>query len=80
MTGPEEVFIQQGSTISLQCEVRGAPVQAVGTITWFRGNTVINYTSIRGGISVEVRRIFKATRLPKHNTVYLLVVTSGISS
>lgn len=52
--GPGEVFIQHGSTISLLCEVR-AGVEAVGPVQWLRGSTPLNYSSPRGGISMEVR-------------------------
>lgn len=51
--GPHEVFIQHGSTISLQCEVR-AGVEAVGLVRWYHGSNTLNYSSPRGGISMEV--------------------------
>lgn len=51
--GPHEVFIQHGSTISLQCEVR-AGVEAVGLVRWYHGAKPLNYSSPRGGISMEV--------------------------
>ena len=51
--GPHEVFIQHGSTISLQCEVR-AGVEAVGVVRWYHGDKPLNYSSPRGGISMEV--------------------------
>ncbi|MPC56526.1 hypothetical protein E2C01_050488 [Portunus trituberculatus] len=50
--GPHEVFIQHGSTISLQCEVR-AGVEAVGLVRWYHGDKPLNYSSLRGGISME---------------------------
>ncbi|XP_063598198.1 uncharacterized protein LOC134774731 [Penaeus indicus] len=53
--GPSEVFIQHGSTISLLCEVR-AGVEAVGPVQWLRGSTPLNYSSPRGGISMEVEK------------------------
>lgn len=51
--GPHEVFIQHGSTISLQCEVR-AGVEAVGLVRWYHDSKPLNYSSPRGGISMEV--------------------------
>ncbi|XP_063874535.1 uncharacterized protein LOC135107969 [Scylla paramamosain] len=53
--GPHEVFIQHGSTISLQCEVR-AGVEAVGLVRWYHGDKPLNYSSPRGGISMEVEK------------------------
>ncbi|XP_047502101.1 uncharacterized protein LOC125047737 isoform X2 [Penaeus chinensis] len=53
--GPSEVFIQHGSTISLLCEVR-AGVEAVGPVQWLRGSTPLNYSSPRGGISMELAK------------------------
>ncbi|XP_064101014.1 uncharacterized protein LOC135211681 [Macrobrachium nipponense] len=53
--GPDEVFIQHGSTISLQCEVQ-AGVEAVGPVHWLKGADTLNYSSPRGGISMEVEK------------------------
>ena len=52
--GPDAVFIQHGSTISLECEVL-AGVEAVGLVRWYHGDKPLNYSSPRGGISMEVR-------------------------
>lgn len=52
--GPGEVYVQRGSTISLECEV-AAGTEVVGAISWFRGQHALNYSSPRGGISMEVR-------------------------
>lgn len=51
--GPDAVFIQHGSTISLECEVL-AGVEAVGLVRWYHGDKPLNYSSPRGGISMEV--------------------------
>ncbi|XP_069169155.1 uncharacterized protein [Procambarus clarkii] len=53
--GPREVYIQHGSTISLHCEVL-AGVEAVGPVRWLRGASTLNYSSPRGGISMEVEK------------------------
>ncbi|XP_042226514.1 uncharacterized protein LOC121869317 [Homarus americanus] len=53
--GPREVYIQHGSTISLHCEVQ-AGVEAVGPVRWLRGAATLNYSSPRGGISMEVEK------------------------
>ena len=60
--GPDAVFIQHGSTISLECEVL-AGVEAVGLVRWYHGDKPLNYSSPRGGISMEVsqRDDFNAT-------------------
>ncbi|KAK4297304.1 hypothetical protein Pmani_030263 [Petrolisthes manimaculis] len=52
--GPGEVYVQRGSTISLECEV-AAGTEVVGAVSWFRGQHALNYSSPRGGISMEVR-------------------------
>ncbi|XP_071543564.1 LOW QUALITY PROTEIN: uncharacterized protein [Panulirus ornatus] len=53
--GPSEVYIQHGSTISLHCEVE-AGVEAVGPVLWYEGASTLNYSSPRGGISMEVEK------------------------
>lgn len=53
--GPDAVFIQHGSTISLECEVL-AGVEAVGLVRWYHGDKPLNYSSPRGGISMEVEK------------------------
>ncbi|KAK8740646.1 hypothetical protein OTU49_002631 [Cherax quadricarinatus] len=53
--GPREVYIQHGSTISLHCEVQ-AGVEVVGPVRWLRGTSILNYSSPRGGISMEVEK------------------------
>nr|XP_053654638.1 uncharacterized protein LOC128703821 [Cherax quadricarinatus] len=67
IVGPHEVFIQHGSTISLHCEVL-AGVEAVGSIRWLRGISTLNYSSPRGGISMEVEKTPTKTMSRLHIT------------
>jgi len=53
--GPREVYIQVGSTISLQCDVT-AGAKSVGPVRWYLGSHTLNYTQERGGISMEVEK------------------------
>ncbi|CAL4074916.1 unnamed protein product, partial [Meganyctiphanes norvegica] len=53
--GPHEVYIQVGSTISLQCDVT-AGSKAIGPVRWYLGGRTLNYTQERGGISMEVEK------------------------
>ncbi|XP_053638647.2 protein sidekick-1-like isoform X1 [Cherax quadricarinatus] len=53
--GPREVYIQHGSTISLHCEVQ-AGVEVAGAVLWLKGSSTLNYSSPRGGISMEVEK------------------------
>ncbi|CRK99292.1 CLUMA_CG012622, isoform A [Clunio marinus] len=47
--GSQEVHIKKGSTISLTCMVN-----IYGSaISWYHGNTIVNFDSDRGGISLE---------------------------
>ncbi|XP_050704083.1 kin of IRRE-like protein 1 [Eriocheir sinensis] len=53
--GPEEVFIQSGSTIKLSCLVN-THSDNVGTVTWFRNAQELDYDSPRGGVSIEIEK------------------------
>ncbi|XP_050707730.1 neural cell adhesion molecule 1-like [Eriocheir sinensis] len=42
VTGPGEVHIEEGSHLSLECQVKNAPVPPV-YIFWYHNNTMVNY-------------------------------------
>ncbi|KAK3873779.1 hypothetical protein Pcinc_021233 [Petrolisthes cinctipes] len=65
--GPGEVYVQRGSTISLECEV-AAGTEVVGAVSWFRGQHALNYSSPRGGISMEVEKTPTKTTSKLHIT------------
>ncbi|XP_076060687.1 uncharacterized protein LOC143036805 [Oratosquilla oratoria] len=64
--GPKEVYIRTGSTISLVCEVP-ASWEAVGPVHWFLSRKRLDYSSPRGGISMEVEKT------PSHTTSKLFI-------
>ncbi|MCL4147468.1 UNVERIFIED_CONTAM: hypothetical protein GTU68_044348, partial [Idotea baltica] len=53
--GPSELFIRNGSTISLTCLVN-THSENVGAVTWFRDGKRLDYDSPRGGVSLEVEK------------------------
>ncbi|XP_037795695.1 protein sidekick-1-like [Penaeus monodon] len=55
INGPEELFIQNGSTIRLICIIN-THSENVGTVGWYRDTTVLDYDSPRGGVSVEIEK------------------------
>ncbi|KAA0202281.1 hypothetical protein HAZT_HAZT008285 [Hyalella azteca] len=55
IAGPSELYIQTGSTISVSCSV-AAGADIVGNIRWQHGVLTLNYSSPRGGISMEVEK------------------------
>ena len=69
--GRKEVYIQTGSTISLSCEV-GARAHIVGNVHWLHGTKTLNYSSARGGISMEVRASFQLFRWRERKIILIL--------
>uniref|UniRef100_A0A6A7FVK7 Muscle, skeletal receptor tyrosine protein kinase-like isoform X1 n=1 Tax=Hirondellea gigas TaxID=1518452 RepID=A0A6A7FVK7_9CRUS len=53
--GPAEVYIQNGSTISLTCVVN-THSENVGAVTWYRNSNSLDYDSPRGGVSLEIEK------------------------
>lgn len=60
ITGPGEVFVKKGSTISLTCSVNvhSAPPSSV---LWYHGPAVVDFDSPRGGISLETEKTESGT-------------------
>ncbi|XP_047500197.1 muscle, skeletal receptor tyrosine protein kinase-like [Penaeus chinensis] len=65
--GPTEVYIKNGSTISLICTVN-THSENVGVVTWFRNNAELDYDSpritdfsSRGGVSIEIEKTLSRT-------------------
>ncbi|XP_063594368.1 uncharacterized protein LOC134771356 [Penaeus indicus] len=58
--GPTEVYIKNGSTISLICTVN-THSENVGVVTWFRNNAELDYDSPRGGVSIEIEKTLSRT-------------------
>ncbi|MCL4140253.1 UNVERIFIED_CONTAM: hypothetical protein GTU68_062660, partial [Idotea baltica] len=53
--GPPEVFIRNGSTISLTCIVKSKS-EDLGSVAWTKEGVVLDYDSSRGGVSLEVEK------------------------
>ncbi|XP_029663537.1 basement membrane-specific heparan sulfate proteoglycan core protein-like [Formica exsecta] len=55
ISGPEDVYVKKGSTISLTCEVnvRSTPPSSV---SWHHGGAVVDFDSPRGGVSLETEK------------------------
>ena len=53
--GPSEIFIRNGSTISLTCVVDSTS-EDLGSVVWTKEGVELDYDSPRGGISLEVER------------------------
>lgn len=50
--GSQEVHVKKGSTISLSCAVN---VHA-SSISWYHGQSIVDFDSARGGISLETEK------------------------
>ncbi|XP_045621125.1 protein amalgam isoform X2 [Procambarus clarkii] len=61
VVGPREIHMVSGSNINLTCSVTGSP-EPPQYIYWYRGITLINYSS-RGGISVVTDKHSRTSRL-----------------
>ncbi|XP_076056288.1 uncharacterized protein LOC143034236 [Oratosquilla oratoria] len=53
--GSSEVHIQNGSTISLTCVIN-THADNVGSVTWYRDTSPLDYNSPRGGVSLETEK------------------------
>ncbi|KAL6444590.1 hypothetical protein ACFW04_002004 [Cataglyphis niger] len=55
ITGPQELYIKKGSTISLTCiiELQDLPPS---NVTWYHAGAVIDFDGPRGGVSLETEK------------------------
>lgn len=53
--GAEDVYVKKGSTISLTCSVN-VHSSPPGSVVWYQGNTIVDFESSRGGISLETEK------------------------
>lgn len=72
ISGPSEVYVKKGSTISLTCtvNVHSTPPSSV---LWYHGQSVVDFDSPRGGISLE-------TEKTESGTTSKLLVTKALLS
>ncbi|KAJ8942150.1 hypothetical protein NQ314_010141 [Rhamnusium bicolor] len=72
ISGPPEVYVKKGSTISLTCtvNVHSTPPSSV---LWYHGHSVVDFDSPRGGISLE-------TEKTEAGTTSKLLVTKALLS
>ncbi|XP_048515689.1 hemicentin-2-like isoform X4 [Athalia rosae] len=72
ITGPEDVYVKKGSTISLTCtiNVHSTPPSSV---SWHHGVAVVDFDSPRGGVSLETEKTETGT------TSKLLVTQARLS-
>ncbi|KAG7198242.1 hypothetical protein KM043_005645 [Ampulex compressa] len=70
ITGPEEVYVKKGSTISLTCivDVQDVPPS---NVTWYHAGAVIDFDGPRGGVSLE-------TEKGKDGTTSKLLITRAL--
>lgn len=72
ISGPSEVYVKKGSTISLTCSVNVHSTPP-SSVSWYHGHSVVDFDSPRGGISLETERTEAGT------TSKLLVTKALIS-
>lgn len=67
ITGPEDMYVKRGSTISLTCivDVQDIPPS---NVTWYHAGAVIDFDGPRGGVSLE-------TEKGKNGTTSKLLIT-----
>ncbi|XP_014359273.1 hemicentin-1 [Papilio machaon] len=55
--GSQDVYVKKGSTISLTCSVNvhSSPPSSA-SVLWYHGNSVVDFDSPRGGISLETEK------------------------
>ncbi|XP_046400371.1 hemicentin-1-like isoform X2 [Ischnura elegans] len=70
--GPEEIHVKKGSTISLTCTVN-VPSTPPSSVLWYRGSSVVDFDSPRGGVSLETEKTEAGT------TSKLLVTKATVS-
>ncbi|XP_049702095.1 fibroblast growth factor receptor-like 1 isoform X2 [Helicoverpa armigera] len=55
--GSQDVYVKKGSTISLTCSVNvHSSPPSTASILWYHGNSVVDFDSPRGGISLETEK------------------------
>ncbi|XP_061927653.1 V-set and immunoglobulin domain-containing protein 1-like isoform X2 [Apis cerana] len=67
ITGPEEVYVKKGSTISLTCIVDVQDISP-SNVTWYHAGAMIDFDGPRGGVSLE-------TEKGKNGTTSKLLIT-----
>lgn len=72
ISGPPEVYVKKGSTISLTCTVNVHSTPP-SSILWYHGHSVVDFDSPRGGISLE-------TEKTEAGTTSKLLVTKALLS
>ncbi|KYB29208.1 Protein turtle-like Protein [Tribolium castaneum] len=72
ISGPPEVYVKKGSTISLTCSVNVHSTPP-SSVLWYHGASVVDFDSPRGGISLE-------TEKTEAGTTSKLLVTKALLS
>lgn len=72
ISGPPEVYVKKGSTISLTCSVNVHSTPP-SSVLWYHGHSVVDFDSPRGGISLE-------TEKTEAGTTSKLLVTKALLS
>lgn len=72
ISGPGEVYVKKGSTISLTCSVNVHSTPP-SSVLWYHGHAVVDFDSPRGGISLE-------TEKTEAGTTSKLLVTKALIS
>ncbi|XP_063909937.1 hemicentin-1-like isoform X2 [Zophobas morio] len=72
ISGPSEVYVKKGSTISLTCSVNVHSTPP-SSVFWYHGHSVVDFDSPRGGISLE-------TEKTEAGTTSKLLVTKALLS
>ncbi|XP_003701582.1 irregular chiasm C-roughest protein isoform X2 [Megachile rotundata] len=70
ITGPEEVYVKKGSTISLTCIVDMQDIPP-SNVTWYHAGALIDFDGPRGGVSLE-------TEKGKNSTTSKLLITRAM--
>ncbi len=55
IAGADEVYFKTGSTISLTCTVSVHSIPP-GSVAWYQDNSIVDFESSRGGISLETEK------------------------
>lgn len=55
IAGPSEVYVRQGSTLSLTCSLEG-PQDGESTLEWYHNDQRIDLENVRGAISLATER------------------------
>ncbi|CAL4126373.1 unnamed protein product, partial [Meganyctiphanes norvegica] len=70
--GSSEVFVKNGSTISLTCHVTSQS-ENFGAVAWYRDKVELDYDSPRGGVSLEIEK-------KPHKTTTKLFITRAVKA